>query len=151
MNRKHASVCLDCSLLCDPAWEICCGAAYFSTWCLFLSLSFSFAICILFHSVKVNFCITSCLSIMNCRITVPAFHEFCSLGSFTWVLFWAFPYPSVTTLYSFRWGNKHVGAWTCPTDTVVALLFVTVIIDTADFTDRALCSQRTLKICILSN
>lgn len=45
LSKTGPSVWFSVSLLCDPPWEVCCGATYFSIWCLFC-LRFCFAICI---------------------------------------------------------------------------------------------------------
>lgn len=106
------------------------------------------------HSISYGqneFCIPSCLrplQTVGSQLSLPWILWF---GVFCRSIILSFSLPQCHGA-AFLWGNKHVGAGTCPTDTVVALVFVTCHYwHSTGFTDRALCSQRTLKICILSN
>lgn len=126
LSRTGPSVWFSVSLLCNPPWEVCCGATYFSIWCLFCLFGFVLPFAFLFHSVTMNFCITFdlCpLQTVGSQLSLPSIPWF---GIFYLSIILNFFSPYYISLLQchytvFKWGNKHVGAWTCPTDTAVAL------------------------------
>lgn len=89
---------------------------------VFLLLFFGGGICTYLQSVEISFlCHILSLFINTIKPSIV-------WGSSTFLLFWILSCYGVITLC--MWDNKHVGAWTCPTDALAALVFVTVVTNT---------------------
>lgn len=114
----------------------------------FFVFGFVLPFAFLFHSVTMSFCIAFglCpLQTVGSELSLPwipwfgIFYLSVILRVPPPLLYFLIPVP----LHCMQVGNKHVGAWTCPRNTAVALRYLWLSFLTQNRLYRGLCSQRT--------